>query len=52
VNDLIIKKRFRPDFKKIVLDNSKTPLEKIAYFDDKYKDIFEEISEILDEIEL
>lgn len=52
VNDLIIKKRFRPDFKKIVLDVVKTPLEKIAYFDDKYKDIFEEISEILDEIEL
>lgn len=52
VNDLIFKKRFRPDFKKIVLDETKSPLEKISYFDDKYKDIFEEISEILDEIEL
>jgi hypothetical protein len=43
VNDLIFKKRFRPDFKKIILDSSKTSLEKIEYFNDEYKDIFVQI---------
>lgn len=52
VNDLIFKKRFRADFKKIVLDNSKTNMQKISYFDDKYIDIFEKIELILDKLEL
>ncbi|MDR0771592.1 MAG: hypothetical protein LBF15_00545 [Candidatus Peribacteria bacterium] len=47
VNDLIVKKRFRPDFKKIVLDEKLNNEEKINEMNDEYKDIFEEMEEIL-----
>jgi hypothetical protein len=52
VNDLIFKKKFRADFKKIVLDNSLSDLDKIGMFDDNFQDIFEKISDILTKIEL
>lgn len=52
VNDLIFKKKFRADFKKIVLDNSISDLDKIWMFDDNFQDIFEKISDILTKIEL
>lgn len=52
VNDLIFKKKFRADFKKIVLDNSISELDKIGMFDDSFSDIFEKISDILTKIEL
>ncbi|MDD5770070.1 MAG: U32 family peptidase [Candidatus Gracilibacteria bacterium] len=52
VNDLIFKKKFRVDFKKIVLDSSLSDIEKVTYFDDKFEDIFEKIQNILGKIEL
>jgi hypothetical protein len=47
VNDLIVKKRFRLDFKKIVLDEKLSNEEKINEMNDEYKDIFEEMEEKL-----
>ena len=47
VNDLIIKKKFKPNFKEIILDKNLSNLEKIEKFDDEYKNIFEKIEEIL-----
>lgn len=52
VNDLIFKKKFRADFKKILLNNSLSEIEKIESFDDNYEDIFQEILNILWKIEL
>lgn len=52
VNDLIFKKKFRADFKKIILDTSISDLDKIGYFDDKFQDVFDKISDILTKIEL
>jgi len=52
VNDLIFKKKFKADFKKIVLDNTLTELDKIWMFDDKFEDIFDKILDILTKIEL
>ena len=52
VNDLIYKKRFRADFKKIILDSTINELDKIWYFDDRFEDIFDKISDILDKIEI
>ncbi len=52
VNDLIFKKKFRADFKKIILDTSLSDLDKIGYFDDKFQDVFDKISDILTKIEL
>lgn len=52
VNDLIFKKKFRADFKKIVLDTSLSDLDKIGMFDDGFSDVFEKISDILTKIEL
>jgi U32 family peptidase len=47
VNDLVIKKRFRPDFKKIVLDEKLSPIEKIESFDERYEDKFYQVESIL-----
>jgi hypothetical protein len=47
VNDLIFKKKFRVDFKELILDEQKDNFEKIEILDDTYKDEFEEIEEIL-----
>jgi hypothetical protein len=44
---LIIKKKFKPNFKEIILDKNLSNLEKIEKFDDEYKNIFEKIEEIL-----
>ena len=52
VNDLIFKKKFRADFKKILLNNSLSEIEKIESFDDNYEDNFQEILNILWKIEL
>lgn len=52
VNDLIFKKKFRADFKKIVLDDTLSNLDKIWIFDDKFQDVFEKITDILNKIEL
>ncbi len=52
VNDLIIKKRFRADFKEILLKKDISNIEKIKLFDDKYLNDFEQIQEILGKIEL
>lgn len=51
-NDLIFKKKFRADFKKIILDNTLSDLDKIWMFDDKFEDIFDKVEDILTKIEL
>jgi len=43
VNDLIFTKKFRADFKKIILDTDLSTLEKIESFDDNVEDLFEQI---------
>lgn len=50
VNDLIYKKKFRPDFKKLLQDGSLSEIEKIEMLDDTYQDVFDEIAIILDDI--
>jgi hypothetical protein len=52
VNDLVIKKKFRPDFKELILDSEKSNLEKIEELNTDYSNIFEEIDDILSEIDL
>lgn len=51
-DDLVIKKRFNPDFKKIILDENMSYLEKNQNFDKTYKNIFEELDNILNDLEL
>lgn len=52
VNDLVIKKKYRPDFKEIILDENKSNLEKIEELNDEYVDDFLQISTILWKIDL
>ena len=52
VNDLIIKKKYRADFKKIILDDNLSNQEKIQKLDDTYYNIFEQIENIFREIDL
>lgn len=52
VDDLIIKKRFRPDYKKIILDKEKNNIEKTEAFSDIYLNPFEKIEKILQDLEL
>lgn len=52
VNDLIIKKRFRPDFKQFILNDDLSNEEKVNLLDDSYVDWFEEIAIILWKIDL
>ncbi|MDP2396246.1 MAG: hypothetical protein Q8S84_05105 [bacterium] len=47
VNDLVIKKKFRADFKEFILDESLSNQEKVEKMDDEYADIFSQISSIL-----
>lgn len=48
VNDLIIKKRFHPNFKKVILDQDITEMQKLELLSDEYQNIFTEIEIILD----
>jgi len=50
VNDLIIKKTFRPDFKKIILDEHLSVAQKLEKLDDTYMSPFEEIEYIFERI--
>lgn len=52
VNDLIFKKRFRPNFKKFLMDWDIDNLEKVSLLNDDYLDIFDEISSILWKIDI
>lgn len=52
VNDLVYKKRFRADFKKIISDASLTEIQKVEALDDDYADVFDEVGDILQNIEL
>ena len=52
VNDLIIKKRFRPDFKKLILDDSLSTIEKLELLDNEYVSDFDKISKYLENDEL
>ncbi len=51
-DDLIIKKRFRPDFKEFILDKNLSNQEKIDLMSDEYLSDFDKISQILSKIEL
>lgn len=52
VNDLVIKKRFKPDYKKIILDKEKTNIEKTEELNDNYKNPFEKIEKIMQDLDL
>ncbi len=52
VNDLVIKKKFRADFKEFILDENISDIEKVEKMDDSYSNIFEQMEEILQVIEL
>ncbi len=52
LNDLIIKKKFRPDFKEIILNSKINNEQKVNILDDSYNNIFEQIAIILGKIEL
>jgi len=52
VNDLIIKRKFNPNFKEIILDKNLSNEEKTEKLNDDYLNIFDEIKEILLEIDL
>lgn len=52
VNDLIVKKRFRPDYKKIILDESLSSVNKTEKLDDTYLNLFAQINELLQNIDL
>ena len=47
VNDLIVKKRYKPDFKEIILSEEKSNIEKIEKLNTDYLNVFEQIEEIL-----
>ena len=52
VNDLVIKKKFRADFKEFILDDTLSNEEKINMINDSYSNIFEQIAWLLWKIEL
>lgn len=52
MNDLIIKNRFEPNFKKLILDESLTEREKVEKMYSDYADIFEIINQTFDSLEL
>ncbi len=51
-DDLIIKKKFRADFKEFILDENLSNEEKIKLMDDRFLNDFEKIEDILQKIEL
>lgn len=50
VNDLVLKKRFRPDFKELVLNKELSIIDKLELLNDEYINIFDQINNILKEI--
>lgn len=52
VNDLVTKKKFRPDFKRIIQNSELSNQEKIQELDDSYKNIFEQIEDIFMALDL
>jgi len=52
VNDLIIKKKFRADFKDFLLNPELTNEQKVDEINDEYFDIFQQIQSILNNLEL
>lgn len=48
VNDLIIKKRFHPNFKKVILDAEIDELQKLELLSNVYENVFDEIEWILE----
>ena len=52
VNDLVVKKKFKPNFKKIILDKNISNEQKADLLDDSYENIFEKIENILTKIEI
>lgn len=50
VNDLIVKKIYKADFKKIILDKTLHDEEKLQHLDDSYQDLFDQIEHIFENI--
>jgi hypothetical protein len=48
----VTKKRFRPDFKKIIQNTELSNEEKVEALDDSYKNIFEQIEDIFLSLDL
>ncbi len=46
VNDLVYKKRYNPDFKQLILDESLDNNAKISQMDDIYEDVFQKIEKL------
>jgi hypothetical protein len=49
---LVVKKKFKPNFKKIILDKNISNEQKVDLLDDSYENIFEKIENILTKIEI
>ena len=49
---MIVKKKFKPNFKKIILDKNISNEQKVDLLDDSYENIFEKIENILTKIEI
>jgi len=47
VRDLVVRKKFRPDFKSIILNENLKNIEKIEVMNDEYLSIFEEIEKMI-----
>ena len=52
VNDLVVKKKFKPNCKNIILDKNISNEEKVYLLDDSYENIFQKIENILTKIEI
>jgi len=52
VNDLVVKKKFKSNFKKIILDKNISNEQKVDLLDDSYENIFQKIENILTKIEI
>ena len=52
VNYLFVKKKFKPNFKKIILDKNISNEQKVDLLDDSYENIFQKIENILTKIEI
>jgi len=52
VNDLVIKKKYKADFKEFILDEEISNEYKVDLMDDDYEDIFQQIEDIFDRIDM
>ncbi|MCD5380652.1 U32 family peptidase, partial [Candidatus Gracilibacteria bacterium] len=51
VNDLVFKKKFRADFKELILDEALDNTQKVELLNDDYRDIYQQIGDNLEKLE-